>query len=52
MKSTNKKKRKRNQRVEEQGQWKTLWEEANKTAQEKEKQIISLSQQLEDLKNF
>jgi len=40
----------RKQELEDQGQWKTLWEEANKTAQEKEQQIISLSQQLEDLK--
>ena len=40
----------RKQELEDQGQWKTLWEEANKTAQEKEKQIINLSQQLEDLK--
>ena len=41
----------RKQELENQGQWKTLWEEANKTAQEKEQQIINLSQQLEDLKN-
>ena len=41
---------KRTKDLEDQGQWKTLWEEANKTAQEKEQQIISLSQQLEDLK--
>jgi len=40
----------RKQELEDQGQWKTLWEEANKTAQEKEQQIINLSQQLEDLK--
>ena len=40
----------RKQELEDQGQWKTLWEEANKTAQEKEQQIMSLSQQLEDLK--
>ena len=38
----------RKQELEDQGQWKTLWEEANKTAQEKEQQIITLSQQLED----
>ncbi len=44
------KEQKRTQELEEQGQWKTLWEEANKTAQEKEQQIIKLSQQLEDLK--
>jgi len=41
---------KRKQELEDQGQWKTLWEEANKTAQEKESQINSLSQQLQDLK--
>ena len=44
------KEEKRTKDLEEQGQWKILWEEANKTAQEKEQQIISLSQQLEDLK--
>ena len=44
------KEEKRTKDLEEQGQWKTLWEEANKTAQEKEQQIVSLSQQLEDLK--
>ena len=44
------KEEKRTKDLEEQGQWKTLWEEANKTAQEKEQQIINLSQQLEDLK--
>jgi len=41
---------KRTKELEDQGQWKTLWEEANKTAQEKEQQILTLSQQLEDLK--
>ena len=40
----------RKQELEDQGHWKTLWEEANKTAQEKEQQIMTLSQQLEDLK--
>ena len=40
----------RKQELEDQGQWKTLWEEANKTAQEKEQQIINLSQQLEEMK--
>ena len=35
----------RKQELEDQGQWKTLWEEANKTAQEKEQQIMNLSQQ-------
>ena len=41
----------RKQELEDQGQWKTLWEEANKTAQDKDAQISNLSQQLEDLKN-
>ena len=41
----------RKQELEDQGQWKTLWEEANKTAQEKDQQINSLSQQLEEMKN-
>ena len=40
----------RKQELEDQGQWKTLWEEANKTAQEKDQQISTLSQQLQDLK--
>ena len=41
----------RKQELEDQGQWKTLWEEANKTAQEKEQKIMTLSQQLEDMKS-
>ena len=41
---------KRTKELEDQGQWKTLWEEANKTAQEKEQKIMTLSQQLEELK--
>ena len=45
------KEEKRTRDLEEQGQWKTLWEEANKTAQEKDQQIISLTQQLEEMKN-
>ena len=45
-----KKEDQRKQELEDQGQWKTLWEEANKTAQEKEQKISSLSQQLEDMK--
>ena len=44
------KEEKRKTELEEQGQWKTLWEEANKTAQEREQQISTLSQQLDDLK--
>ena len=45
-----KKEEQRKQELEDQGQWKTLWEEANKTAQEKEQKISALSQQLEDMK--
>ena len=45
-----KKEEQRKQELEDQGQWKTLWEEANKTAQEKEQKIINLSQQLEEMK--
>ena len=41
---------KRTKDLEDQGQWKTLWEEANKTTQEKEQQIMTLSQQLEEMK--
>ena len=41
---------KRVKNLEDQGQWKTLWEEANKTNQEKEQKIANLSQQLEDMK--
>ena len=40
----------RKQKLEDQGQWKDLWEEANKTAQEKEQQILTLNQELENLK--
>ena len=40
----------RKQELEDQGQWKTLWEEANKTAQEKDQQITTLSQQLQEMK--
>ena len=46
-----KEEQKRKQILEDQGQWKTLWEEANKTAQEKDQQISNLSQQLEEMKN-
>ena len=45
-----KKEEQRKQELEDQGQWKTLWEEPNKTAKEKEQQIMNLSQQLEDMK--
>ena len=37
-----KKEEQRKQELEDQGQWKTLWEEANKTAQEKDQQISTL----------
>ena len=40
----------RKKTLEDQGQWKDLWEEANKTAQEKEQQIADLQRQLEDLR--
>jgi muconolactone delta-isomerase len=45
-----KKEEQRKQELEDQGQWKTLWEEANKTAQDKDQQINTLSQQLDDMK--
>jgi hypothetical protein len=35
---------------DDQGQWKDLWEEANKTAQEKDLRIADLERQLEDLR--
>ena len=38
------------QELEDQGQWKTLWEEANKTNQEMQQENMSLKQSLEDLK--
>ena len=44
------KEEKRTKDLEEQGQWKTLWEEANKTAQEREQKINTLAQQLEEMK--
>jgi hypothetical protein len=40
----------RRKTLEDQGQWKDLWEEANKTAQTKEQQIADLQRQLDDLK--
>ena len=36
--------------MEDQGQWKDLWEEANKTAQTKDQQIADLERQLADLR--
>ena len=44
------KEEKRTKELEDQGQYKTLWEEANKTAQDKDAQINSLYQQLQDMK--
>ena len=41
---------KRKKSLEDQGQWKDLWEEANKTAQEKDQQINNLNQELKTLK--
>ena len=41
---------KRKKDLEDQGQWKDLWEEANKTAQEKDQQINTLNQELKTLK--
>jgi len=40
----------RKKTLEDQGQWKDLWEEANRTAQEKDQQIADLNRQLEDLR--
>ena len=41
---------KRKKSLEDQGQWKDLWEEANKTAQDKDQQINTLNQELKTLK--
>ena len=41
----------RKQALEDQGAYKPLWEEANKTNQEMQQENASLKQQLEDLKN-
>jgi hypothetical protein len=41
----------RKKTLEDQGQWKDLWEEANRTAQEKDQQIADLQRQLEDLRH-
>ena len=40
----------RRKTLEDQGQWKDLWEEANKTAQSKDQQIADLERQLADLR--
>ena len=44
------KEEKRTKDLEDQGQYKTLWEEANKTNQEKEQKISILAQQIEEMK--
>tara|TARA_S200002703_G_scaffold103186_1_gene89456 strand:- start:260 stop:970 length:711 start_codon:yes stop_codon:yes gene_type:complete len=40
----------RRKTLEDQGQWKDLWEEANKTAQDKQEQIADLERQLQELR--
>ena len=40
----------RRKTLEDQGQWKDLWEEANKTAQAKDQQIADLERQLAELR--
>ena len=40
----------RKKTLEDQGQWKDLWEDANKTAQAKDQQIADLERQLAELK--
>jgi len=40
----------RKKTLEDQGQWKDLWEEANKTAQEKDTRITELERQLDELR--
>ena len=42
---------KRKKSLEDQGLWKDLWEEANKTAQEKDLQINTLNEELKNLKS-
>ena len=44
------KEEKRKTELEEQGQWKTLWEEANKTNQEMQQENMSLKQNLEEMR--
>ena len=41
----------RRKTLEDQGQWKDLWEEANKTAQTKDQQIAELEQKFVDLRS-
>ncbi len=40
----------RKQKLEDQGQWKDLWEEANKTAQSQTQEISNLKSELDDLR--
>ena len=40
----------RKQELEDQGQWKTLWEEANKTAQDKDQVINDLRRENKEIK--
>ena len=40
----------RKKTLEDQGQWKDLWEEANKTGQEKDQRIADLERQISDLR--
>ena len=40
----------RKKTLEDQGQWKDLWEEANKTAQDKDQRIVELERQLDELR--
>ena len=42
---------KRKKELEDQGQWKDLWEEANKTAQTKDQEIVTLREELKQLKS-
>jgi hypothetical protein len=41
----------RKKALEDQGQWKDLWEEANKTGQEKDQRIADLERQISDLRS-
>lgn len=41
----------RRKTLEDQGQWKDLWEEANKTGQEKDQRIADLERQISDLRS-
>jgi len=41
----------RRKTLEDQGQWKDLWEEANRTAQDKDQQIADLNRHLDELRS-